>query len=299
LQVARYEKIQGAHLRMTPGKSIRVESIDDFYSFQLSNTRRIDIHLPPDYGRATDVRYPVLYLNDGQDALALHLAETLARLSAARKIDPIIAVAIHATADRMNEYGISNIPNAVGRGARAAAYAQFLIDELVPFIDRTYRTQSDAPHTALFGSSLGGLSAFDIAWYHSLRVGCVGACSASFWWRTDNSTRQAQQATRIAHQIVRAGPKRSGLRFWFETGTADEAADRDRNGVIDAIQDTLELMDALQSIGYRRDRELHYHEIKGGQHHQATWAQALPVFLQWAFPPSGNRLRRWLAKWLK
>ena len=287
---------------MTPGKqlpSIRVEAIDDFYSFELCNTRRIEIYLPPEYNPAADLHYPVLYLNDGQDAPVLHLVETLARLINAHKIEPIIAVAIHATVDRMNEYGVSNIPNAAGRGARAAAYAQFVIDELMPFIDRTYRTQPDAPHTALLGSSLGGLSAFDIAWYHSARVGGVGACSASFWWRTDNSTRQAQQATRIAHQIVRAGPKRSGLRFWFQAGTADESADRDRNGVIDAIQDTLEVMDALHSIGYQRDRDMKYHEIKGGQHHQATWAQALPVFLQWAFPPRGNRLRRWLSKWLK
>jgi enterochelin esterase-like enzyme len=283
----------------TQGSAIRVESIDDFYSFHLSNTRRIELYLPPDYTQSVDRRYPVLYLNDGQDAPALHLSETLAHLIAVHRIEPIIAVAIHATADRMNEYGISNIPNSAGRGARAAAYAQFVLDELMPFIDRTYRTQPDAPHTALFGSSLGGLSAFDIAWYHSLRVGCVGACSASFWWRTDNSTWQSQQATRIAHQIVRAGPKRSGLRFWFQTGTADEFADRDRNGVIDAIQDTLELMDALQSIGYRRDRDLHYHEMKGGHHHQATWAQALPVFLHWAFPPSGNRLKRWLLRWRK
>jgi enterochelin esterase-like enzyme len=279
--------------------AIRVESIDDFYSFQFDNTRRLDIVLPLDYARAADAHYPVLYLNDGQDASALHLTKTLARLSAARQIAPIIAVAIHATVDRMNEYGISNRPNAIGHGAHAARYAEFLLTEVLPYIDRHYRTRRAAPQTAIMGSSLGGLSAFDLAWQHPDRFGIVGAFSASFWWRADNSTWQTQQATRIAHQIVRAGPKRSGLRFWFEAGTADETSDRDRNGVIDAIQDTLELMDALRSIGYRRDRDLKYHEVKGGQHHPATWAQALPVFLQWAFPPSGNRFKHWLWKRLK
>ncbi|HMA20492.1 MAG TPA: alpha/beta hydrolase-fold protein, partial [Gemmatimonadaceae bacterium] len=195
---------------------IRVETLDDFYSFQLACTRRIDIYLPPDHDSAHERRYKVLYLNDGQDADALRLSETLARLVSARLIEPIIAVAIHATMDRLQEYGISNIPNASGRGADATSYARFIVDELLPYIDWKYRTLSSTSNTAILGSSLGGLSAFDLAWHHPDRFGSVGMLSAAFWWRIDNSTWQARQATRIAHRIVRAGPKRSGLRFWFE-----------------------------------------------------------------------------------
>lgn len=276
-----------------PERRLSLEAIADFYSFNLHSPRRIDVYLPPDYFTSELRRYKVLYLNDGQDAPALKLAETLEHLIAAHKIDPLIAVAIHATADRLNEYGISDIPNAAGRGAQAARYAKFVIGEVLPSIDQEYRTLGGAPNTAVMGSSLGGLSAFDLAWHHPDVFGSVGTFSAAFWWRTDNSTWQAQQATRIAHQIVRAGPKRSGLKFWFEAGSHDEWADRDRNGVIDSIQDTLELIADLQSIGYRRSRDIHYLEVKGGQHTQATWARALPEFLRWAFPA-----RRYLARWL-
>ncbi len=279
--------------------SIHVETISDFYSFRLNNTRPIEIFLPTDYARSNTRRYPVLYLNDGQDAPALHLAQTLEHLQHTRRIQPIIAVAVHATIDRMNEYGVSNIPNAIGRGALAADYAQFIVNEVQPYINHYYRTQLVAENTAIMGSSLGGLSAFDIAWHFPENFGVAGAFSASFWWRTDNSSWQKQQSSRIVHQVVRAGPKRSGLRFWLEAGTDDERADRDRNGVIDAIQDTLELIDELVKIGYERDRDIHYFEIKGGQHNQETWAKALPVFLQWAFPLKQNWLQRLWSKFLR
>jgi enterochelin esterase family protein len=279
-------------------RPIAVESIHDFYSFRLDNTRRIDVYLPPDYEASLDRRYKVLYANDGQDMPALKLKEKLEELFAARKIEPIIVVAIHATEDRLREYGISGVPNYRRRGDRASEYAQFIIDEVRPYVNQKYRTLGGAMNTAVMGSSLGGLSAFDLAWHYPDHFGSVGAFSGSFWWRTDNSTWQAQQATRIAHQIVEAGPKRSGLRFWFEAGTHDELADRDRNGTIDSIQDTLELIGALVAIGYRRHRDMTYSEIKGGQHNQATWAQALPDFLHWAFPLHRNYFVRWIDRLL-
>ncbi len=267
--------------------AVTIETIDDFYSFNLDNTRPIEIYLPPDYSRDPERAYKVLYANDGQDMRGLSLKSILDALYARHAIDPIIVVAIHATNDRLNEYGLSDQHDYRHRGALATTYARFVIDELAPFIDHHYRTLGGSSNTAIMGWSLGGLSAFDLGWQHPDRFGIVGAFSASFWWRSDNSSPHSQQASRLAHRTVRAGIKRSGLRFWFQAGTRDESADRDRNGMIDSIQDTLELIDALKSIGYRAN-EMKYVEVKDGRHHQETWAQVLPLFLHWVFPRPQN-----------
>ncbi|HZY44187.1 MAG TPA: alpha/beta hydrolase-fold protein [Anaerolineae bacterium] len=274
--------------------AVTIETIDDFYSFHLDNTRPIEIYLPPDYSGDPQRKYKVLYANDGQDLRGLSLNSILDALYARHAIDPIIVVAIHATNDRMNEYGLSDQPDYRQRGSQATTYAHFVIDELMPFIDRHYRTLGGSMNTAIMGWSLGGLSAFDMAWQRPDKFGIVGAFSPSFWWRSDNSSPRSQQASRLAHRIVRAGIKRPGLRFWFQTGTRDESADRDRNGMIDSIQDTIELIAALKSIGYRSNREVKYVEVKDGRHTQETWAQALPLFLHWVFPQPPNRFVRWI-----
>lgn len=274
--------------------AVTIETIDDFYSFHLDNTRPIEIYLPPDYSDDPQRKYKVLYANDGQDLRGLSLNSILDALYARHAIDPIIVVAIHATNDRMNEYGLSDQPDYRQRGALATTYAHFVIDELMSFIDGHYRTLKGSLNTAIMGWSLGGLSAFDMAWQRPDKFGIVGAFSPSFWWRSDNTSPRSQQASRLAHRIVRAGIKRSGLRFWFQTGTRDESADRDRNGMIDSIQDTIELIAALKSIGYRSNREVKYVEVKDGRHTQETWAQALPLFLHWVFPQPPNRFVRWI-----
>ena len=132
------------------------------------------------------------------------------------------------------------------------------------------------------GVSLGGLSAFDIAWNHPQRFALVGVMSGSFWWRARDDEERIDAGRRIAHSMVRNADRLPPLRFWFQAGTRDEVNDRDGDGVIDAIQDTRELMAALQARGIAPER-MRYVEIKGGRHDYETWARALPDFLEWAF----------------
>jgi enterochelin esterase family protein len=263
---------------------VTIDTLSNFASTALSNTRTIRVLLPPGYARSGDRHYRVLYLNDGQDLESLRLKPALEQLYAERRIAPPIVVAVHTTADRLNEYGVAGIPDYKGRGARADAYTRFLLEEVVPAINRRYRTLTGPHNTAIAGSSLGGLSAFDIAWRHADVFGTVGVFSGSFWWRTDNSTAAAQQSSRIMPRVVRETAGHPRLHMWFEAGTLDETEDRDDNGVIDAIQDTTDLMDELARKGYVRGQDMLYVEIEGGRHNQQTWAQAMPDLLKWAFP---------------
>jgi enterochelin esterase-like enzyme len=174
--------------------------------------------------------------------------------------------------------------NAQGLGTKAQAYARFVVEELMPVVNREFRTLTGAPNTAILGASLGGLSAFDLAWNYPDLFGITGVFSGSFWWRAGEEDEMVTPGALIAHEMVRTGTYRQGFRAWFQCGALDEAADRDQNGVIDAIQDTLELMDALEQLGYERGQDIVYVEVRGGRHNYRTWAGVLPDFLRWAFP---------------
>ncbi len=246
------------------------------------NRRKVDIFLPPGYAES-EARYPVLYAQDGQDMGDVRLKSTLEQLYNEKAIQPLIVVAVHASDDRLKEYGTAGTPDYAGRGNEAGLYTAMLLKEIRPYIESTYRTQIGPANTAVMGWSLGGLMAFDLAWNHPDVFGQVGVFSGSLWWHTDDTDLQSVFGSRIAHDMVRNGEKRDGMRFWFESGLLDEKDDRDGDGVIDSVQDTRELVAELQAKGYT-DADIRQLELPQGYHGPGTWANALPHFLVWAFP---------------
>lgn len=264
--------------------TVQIVEIENFYSHYLQNGRSLYIYLPPDYHQRPAQRYPVLYLNDGQDRKQLKLHETLATLYERRLIEPIIVVAIPTNEERLQEYGTAVAATAHGFGKKAVLYSRFVTEEIMPIINKGFRTKKGSAATAAAGASLGGLSAFDIAWNHPGLFGTVGVFSGSFWWRAAEDETAVPPGELIMQQIVRRGPLRPGFRAWLEAATRDEMSDRNNNGVIDAIQDTLELIEALESVGYRAGKDVVYVEVKGGRHNYETWSKILPDFLRWAFP---------------
>jgi enterochelin esterase-like enzyme len=264
--------------------AVQVVSVEDVASQFLEKSRTLYVYLPPGYSEQGERYYRVLYLNDGQDREQLNLHETLARLYARRVIEPIIVVAIPTGAARLQEYGTAAAPNAQGLGKKAGQYTRFLIEEVMPLVDKQFRTR---PGAAILGASLGGLSAFDIAWNHPDLFEKVGVFSGSFWWRAAEDETHIAAGQLITHQLVRQSQQQPDLRFWLEAATRDETSDRDNNGVIDAIQDTLELIDELVELGYREGDEVVYVEVEGGRHNYETWSKILSDFLIWAFPGRG------------
>lgn len=261
---------------------------DSLYSVPLKRTVLLDIILPPGYpktGRSPEQdRLPVLFLNDGQDLPRLHLSAVLDSLYQQQRIQPFVLVAIHA-GDRIQEYGIAGRPDYLNRGSKAGLYTDFVLTELLPYIKKHYPVSSDPARTAFAGFSLGGLSAFDIVFHHPERFSRAGVFSGSFWWRSKSTEDGYRDETdRIMHDQVRKGAYHRQLKFWFEAGTDDETSDRNNNGIIDAIEDTTDLIDELVKKGYSRDSsQIRYVEVAGGKHNQETWRAIMPDFLTWAF----------------
>jgi enterochelin esterase-like enzyme len=264
---------------------VTLKTTPDFYSHALQNTRPIYVFLPPNYDPNGIQRYPVLYVNDGQDKEQLKIHETLAGLYHKRQIPHLIVVAIPTNDNRLHEYGTAKALNVQGLGSKAQAYMEFVVGELMPAINHTYPTLTSPQHTAILGASLGGLSAFDIAWHNPDKFGIVGVLSGSFWWRASADETHYTPNQLITHDMVAHDPNhRPRLRAWFEAGTHDEKDDRDNNGVIDAIQDTQELIEKMEAKGYQLGKELAYVEVRGGRHNYQTWSAVFPRFLRWAYP---------------
>src|ERR1035437_8872527 len=138
--------------------------------------RDIIVWLPPSYDIAKQKRYPVLYAHDGQNlfdpstsafGIDWQLDETADSLIQQGKIKEIIIVGIYNTRGRMKEYYTGNT---------GESYMKFVVKDLKPFIDKTYRTLPDRKNTATIGSSAGGLVSFMLVWEYNdvfSRAACV------------------------------------------------------------------------------------------------------------------------------
>ena len=248
---------------------------------------KVDVFLPPLYGQDKKRLYPTIYFNDGQDMLALGMFDTLNRLYNEGVLQHLIVVAMYCNENRINEYGTARQADYKNRGNKARPYTNFVIHELMPYIQHEYKCATDAENTAFAGFSLGGLSALDIAWANPSVFSKIGVFSGSLWWRERDWTPEDPDGGRIMHDIIEKSEYQKGMKFWFEVGTHDEDCDRNNNGVIDAIDDTQDLMNALFRLGYKPHEDVKYIEIDGGEHNPHTWGKVMPQFLTWAF---GNRL---------
>ncbi len=268
---------------MDTAQSYSLERLTDVHSGLLERDTVVDIFLPQAFEK-TGKALPLLVLNDGQDGETIELKATLENLTQSNAIHEIIVVAVHA-GDRLQEYGVAGRKDYKGRGSKAKNYMRFIMTELVPYLHYRYPVSDNRADHAIAGFSLGGLSAIDIAWHHADYFGKAGAFSGSFWWRKRDATSMfyTDKRDRLMHLQVRRGKFKPGLKFWFQAGTLDEHSDRNENGTIDSIDDTLDLIAELTKKGYRPFHDIQYYEVEGGRHNLETWKQAMPEFLTWAF----------------
>ncbi len=243
----------------------------------------IDFYFPPQtVGHSA---LSLLLINDGQDLVTMKFEEILDDLYENKLISDLFCVGIYCSKDRKNEYGTAKYLDYKGRGARAALYNRFILEELMPYIRSTLLVFS-FKEKSFAGFSLGGLCALDMVWNHPREFSKVGVFSGSLWWRDkDQDDADFDEAVnRIMHRQVKEDSNfYPWLKFFFEVGTLDEVADRNKNGVIDSIDDTLSFIDILEEKGYDKNTDIKFLNLKEGRHDVATWAKAFPAFLKWGW----------------
>ncbi len=251
---------------------------DSFVSVHLN--RKVELSLFVPSGDFVGRELGVLILFDGQDFPVVRIPKALKEFEQTASFQPVLGV--HANKDRIFEYGTASQPDYAYRGNKAANTTQFVIDELIPYLKQGYPVSPDRQRWTIAGFSLGGLMALDIAWHHAEVFSRVGVFSGSFWWRQRALDDDYDESDRIMHAIIRLTMGHPLLQFWFQTGTLDEEADRDNDGVIDSIDDTLDLIAELERKGYTWGEGIVYREVLDGEHNPKTWSTVFPEFLEWS-----------------
>jgi predicted alpha/beta superfamily hydrolase len=230
------------------------------------------IYLPPGYSTSGQ-RYPVLYVNDGQEIFdtdrgvqANRICEDLIR---GGEIVPIIMVAISVPAVpdtvRYWEYAPWRFPDsATGLGGGGDAYVRAVRDTLKPEVDRRFRTFTDAAHTGIAGYSLGGLISAYAGFAYGGTFGLVGACSPTYWWGTGSN--------RVYTTAQSGGFPQRISRYYQDSGFPDD-------------NDIGAMEELLVSHGFVSGMNLMSVTVDGAVHSVPAWKRRFPEMLRFLFRP--------------
>jgi enterochelin esterase-like enzyme len=254
---------------------------DELYSRHLQRQVKLTIISTPMPDDKTELN--LLILNDGQEMGQFRVKEIVDSLYKKRLINPLLIVGVHA-GDRMKEYGISDNPDFLKRGDKAGFYDEFIDKELYPYVKKM-ATVRKFKSVAIAGCSQGGLSAFDIAWNNATIIDKAGVFSGSFWWRDkdDKAADYSDEKDRIMLNKLRSSRKKPGLKYWFYTGGKEETGDRDKDSIIDVVDDTRDLVELIKSKNVCLPDDIRLVEDVNGKHDYESWSRQLPAFLVWAF----------------
>ena len=240
------------------------------------NTRRLRVWLPPEYDGWGETRYPVLYLNDGQNLFdpatafaGIHwqVGETASRLIAEERIRPLIIVGIDNSKNRADEYVPYKARDPKVLKAKGKCYPDFLRREVMPLIEDRYPVLKGPENTGLGGSSLGGL----ITLYTQLTApGVFGRLFIE-----SPSLFVANRKILDECRRFRGWPSR----VYLGMGTA-EVGDAEKDKKI--VDDVRELEAILREAGLDEGR-LKVRVEEGAQHNESAWAERFPAALEFLF----------------
>lgn len=289
-EIADFKKDPSEYIADWEGSGVvgRLVYWTDVSSAHLGPTRHVEIWLPPGYEDDPAVRYPVLYMHDGQNLFDPRIANTgidwgvdeaVARLVEMGVIPPIIVVGVWSTSDRGPEYSPWH---------RASSYARFLIDELMPRVDGEFRTRRGPENTAVMGSSMGGLLSFYLVSEHPDVFGACGCLSTHFplseamvarYFPGVVTRADADETPYILRDIEAGLTVPEGARYWFDYGT--QGLDAEYGPTHRAVRTWLLDQGLVEGETFVIRR---YH---GADHNEASWRDRLDDPLTFLFGGRG------------
>ena len=269
---ARTKPVVAAPLPVSTGKIW----LHEFPSKIFGNTRLLRVWLPPDYDGWGTIRYPVLYLNDGQNLFdpetafaGVHwqVGETATRLISEEKIAPLIIVGMDNTKNRACEYIPYKSKDPRVLKPKGKSYPAFLQKEVMPFIAERYSVSRGPENTGLGGSSLGGL----ITLYTQLAVPDV-------FGRLLIESPSLFVANRKILDECR-GFRKWPSRVYVGIGTREVGnAEKDERIVADVRE-----LEAIMREAGMDERRLRVRIDEGATHTESAWAARLPEALEFLY----------------
>ena len=253
--------------------------LHQFRSRVFRNTRFLRVWLPPGYDDVENAgrRYPVLYLNDGQNlfepatafaGIEWQVDETADGLIRAGAVPPMIFVGLDNTGkERIREYMPYRSIHPRMLRVRGRYYPDFLFKEVMPFVESAYRVATGPENAGLGGSSLGGLIALYAVVAHPGAIGRLLLESPSLW----ASGRQLLGESRS----VRIWPERTFL----AVGTNEAGSPERSRSVVDDVRE----LAAIIRRAVLSERRLRLVIKDGAGHNEAAWAERFPEALQFLF----------------
>ncbi|MGD9688562.1 MAG: alpha/beta hydrolase [Phycisphaerales bacterium] len=257
--------------------------------------RDLLVWLPPGYDDAANGArtYPVLYLHDGQNLFdklegvpgEWQVDETASRLIERGAIPPMIVVGIPAAGARRSvEYlpipVLDNVP------AAGDAYVDFLVREVMPRVEASFRVSRGPAHTAVGGSSFGAVIALHAGLRHPDRFGAL--LLESIPLLSKDRALMKFFAASAGKQSAAGAPALTRLRVFLGMG-AKEGGDDAPKSVNDAYAASLgELRATLESAGVPGNR---IKTVVGADdvHNEIAWARRLPEALEFLYASDSGR----------
>jgi predicted alpha/beta superfamily hydrolase len=240
------------------------------------------VHLPPGYELLPDRRFPVLYLQDGQNLFDAHTAfggvpwgidEVAERLARAGVCWPVILVGVGNTPDRHREYGPKE--NGAAKGTNSDLSRRFgrcLVQEIKPFVDATYRTLSEPENTGVGGSSLGGLISLHLAQWYPDVFGLCCAMSPSLWWDHEYFLRSLNASPDWIDRV----------RLWLDVGGREGMTRKTQLGTARRVRRLAKMLDLR---GRREGLNYKFLEVPDAGHNEAAWGARFDRVLRFLFGP--------------
>lgn len=247
-----------------------------FYMPQLDKYRRIWLYLPPDYADSSK-RYPVLYMQDGQNlfdtntsyAGSWEVEKTLNRLFKEERDYGAIVVGIdNGEQDRIDEY--TPWVNKAYGGGEGDPYISFIVETLKPYIDKHFRTQKEANHTALIGSSLGGLISLYGGIKYSDVFSKVGSLSPAYWINLEE----------LKAYIDSSEVDLSSLRLYSIAGAKEAVKGYQES---EQVSDDIEIINRSLKRKGLKNKNSRIQIDPDGQHNEAYWRSEFGKIYQWLF----------------
>lgn len=226
-----------------------------------SSPRRIWIYTPPQYDAQRAAPYDLLVAFDGAEYLdTIPLPLILDTLTATGRIPPYVAVLI-------DDYDGAQRTAELGNSPR---FAEFVGNELVPWVWERFHVAHTPGHTIITGSSAGGLAAAFVAFKRPDLFGNVLSQSGAFWRGPDGSNSPPFEWLSAAY----GSAPRQNIRFFLDVGESETRGVLGGSGPV-FIEANRRFRDVLRRKGY----DVVYTEVPGGSHSPDSWKTRLPVGL--------------------